>query len=133
MGRAASACVLRAGCDRPARDGHSGGLSRRCSHQGRASSFPTAWRTRRWRRIGGGRALAGGVWPTLLAAPLMAAVTASCLSFHDPGRLAHAMALAISGISGRLGRTVGASTGRWFLLGEAVLRGLLAAEAAGQG
>src|SRR6059058_6606008 len=46
--------------------------------------------------IGGARALAGGVWPTLLAAPLMAAVTASCLSFHDPDRLAHAMALAIS-------------------------------------
>ena len=83
--------------------------------------------------IGGARALAGGVWPTLLAAPLMAAVTASCLSGHDSGRLAHAMALALSGTSGRLGRPVGASTGRWFLLGEAVLRGLYASEAADQG
>ena len=83
--------------------------------------------------IGGARALAGGVWPTLLAAPLMAAVTASCLSGHDPGQLAHAMALALSGISGRLGRPVGESSGRWFLLGEAVLGGLYASEAAGQG
>ena len=83
--------------------------------------------------IGGARALAGGVWPTLLAAPLMAAVTASCLSGYDAGQLAHAMALAISGISGRLGRPVSVSTGRWFLLGEAVLRGLRASEAAGQG
>lgn len=83
--------------------------------------------------IGGAKALAAGVWPTLLAAPLMAAVTASCLSGHDQDRLAHAMALALAGISGRLGRPTGAPSGRWFLLGEATLRGLRASKAAGHG
>jgi len=83
--------------------------------------------------IGGARSLAHGVWPTLLAAPLMAAVTASCLSGQDPDRLAHAMALALAGSSGRLGRPVGAPSGRWFLLGEAVWRGLRASGAAGRG
>jgi len=63
----------------------------------------------------------------------MAAVTASCLSGPDQDRLAHAMALALSGISGRLGRPVGTRSGRWFLLGEAVLRGLRASDAAGHG
>jgi len=83
--------------------------------------------------IGGAKALAAGVWPTLLAAPLMAAVTASRLSGHDQDRLAHAMALALAGTSGRLGRPIGAPSGRWFLLGEAVLRGLRASKAAGCG
>lgn len=83
--------------------------------------------------IGGAKALAAGVWPTLLAAPLMAAVTASRLSGHDQDRLAHAMALALAGTSGRLGRPIGAPSGRWFLLGEAVLRGLRASKAAGYG
>ncbi|MEA2824859.1 MAG: hypothetical protein QOF03_1341 [Alphaproteobacteria bacterium] len=83
--------------------------------------------------IGGAKALAGGVWPTLVAAPLMAAVTASCLSGHDQDRLAHAMALALAGSSGLLGRPTGAPSGRWFLLGEAVLKGLRASKAAGYG
>ena len=83
--------------------------------------------------IGGARALGSGVWPTLFAAPLMAAVTASCLSGHDPGQLAHAMALALASASGRSGRPAGAPSGRWFLLGEAVLRGIRASDAAGQG
>ena len=83
--------------------------------------------------IGGAKALAAGVWPTLLAAPLMAAVTASCLSGQDQERLAHTMALALSGASGRIGRPTGAPSGRWFLLGEAVLKGLRASKAAGNG
>jgi 2-methylcitrate dehydratase PrpD len=83
--------------------------------------------------IGGAKALAAGVWPTLLAAPVMAAVTASCLSGQDANQLAHAMALALSGIGGRLGRPTGTPSGRWFLLGEAVLRGLRASKAAGHG
>jgi len=83
--------------------------------------------------IGGAKALAAGVWPTLLAAPLMAAVTASCLSSHDRDQLAHTMALALSGANGRLGRPAGEPSGRWFLLGDAVLKGLRASNAAGQG
>ncbi len=83
--------------------------------------------------IGGAKALAGGVWPTLVAAPLMATVTASCFRGHDRDQLAHAMALALSGVNGRLGRPMGEPSGRWFLLAENVLRGLRASEAAGQG
>ncbi len=83
--------------------------------------------------MGGPKALAGGVWPTLAAAPLMAAVTASCLRGHDRDQLAHAMALALSGTNGRLGRPMGEPSGRWFLIGEAVLRGIRASEAAGKG
>jgi 2-methylcitrate dehydratase PrpD len=83
--------------------------------------------------LGGAKALAAGVWPSLMAAPLMAAVTASSLARHDATQIAHAMALALAGASGRAGRPIGAPSGRWFLFGEAVLRGLRASEAAGRG
>ena len=83
--------------------------------------------------IGGAKALSYGVWPTLLAAPLMAAVTASCLAGYDSDRLAHAMALALSGASGRLGRPIGTPSGRWFALAEVVAKGVRASHAAGQG
>jgi 2-methylcitrate dehydratase PrpD len=83
--------------------------------------------------IGGAEALGSGVWPTLLAAPLMAAVTASCLAGHDCDRLAHAIALALAGASGRLGRPSGSPSGRWFSLAEAVSKGIRASAAAGQG
>ena len=83
--------------------------------------------------IGGTKALHNGVWPTLIAAPLMAAVTTSCLSGHDAKVLAHAMALALSGTSGRIGRPAGAPSGRWFVFAESVLKGIRAAEAAGNG
>ena len=83
--------------------------------------------------IGGPKALHNGVWPTLLAAPLMSAVAASCVFGHDATTLAHAMALALSGASGRAGRPAGTPSGRWFAFAESVLKGIRAAEAAGQG
>jgi 2-methylcitrate dehydratase PrpD len=83
--------------------------------------------------IGGAKALLGGVWPSLVAAPLMAAVTASSLARHDTTQIAHAMALALAGASGRPGRPSGAPSGRWFLFAEAALRGLRASEAAARG
>ena len=83
--------------------------------------------------LGATRALQGGVWPSLIAAPLMAAVTASCLSGHDAKALAHAIALALAGTSGRIGRPMGAPSGRWFAFAESVLKGIRASEAAGQG
>ena len=81
--------------------------------------------------VGGAKSLAHGVWPTLLAAPLMAAVTTSCLAGHDAPTLAHAIALSFSGASGRLGRPAGA--GRWFTFAEAVAKGMRASIAAGRG
>jgi len=83
--------------------------------------------------IGGTKALQHGVWPSLLAAPLMSAVTASCLFGHDANTLGHAMAIALSGASGRLGRPAGTPSGRWFAFAESVLKGIRAAAAAGQG
>ena len=83
--------------------------------------------------IGGAKALANGVWPTLLAAPLMAAVTTSRLLGHDSERLAHAMALALARASGRIGRPMGPPSDRWFAFAEAVARGIRAAEAVGHG
>lgn len=79
--------------------------------------------------IGGPRAFSRGVWPTLAAAPVMAAATASCLISTDPGRLAHAVALALpySGV-----RIVDPSL-RWTQFGMVVSHGLRAAEAAHRG
>jgi 2-methylcitrate dehydratase PrpD len=81
--------------------------------------------------IGGMKALASGVWPTLLAAPLMAAVAASYARGHDTHQLAHAMALALAGANGIPGRPLGAPSGRWFLFAESVARGISASDAAG--
>jgi 2-methylcitrate dehydratase PrpD len=81
--------------------------------------------------IGGAKALAAGVWPTLIAAPAMAAVTASVMSGHNAEQLAHAIALSLSGVSGRLGRPAGTPSGRWFAIAEAVAKGLRASQAAG--
>jgi 2-methylcitrate dehydratase PrpD len=80
--------------------------------------------------IGGPKALHNGVWPSLIAAPLMSAVTASCLMGHDAELLAHAMSLGLAGASGRSGRP---ASGRWLAFAESVLKGIRAAEAAGQG
>jgi 2-methylcitrate dehydratase PrpD len=83
--------------------------------------------------IGGTEALRNGVWPSLLAAPMMSAVTASCLLGHDATALAHVIALSLAGASGRIGRPARAPSGRWFAFAESVLKGIRAAEAAGQG
>jgi 2-methylcitrate dehydratase PrpD len=79
--------------------------------------------------IGGARALARGVWPTLFAAPVMAAITAALFKTSDPEQLAHAMALALASADGRVGNPAE----RWMLLSDAVLRGLHAAENAVSG
>lgn len=79
--------------------------------------------------IGGAHALARGVWPTLFAAPVIAAVTAALFKTSDPEQLAHAMALALASADGRVGNPAE----RWMLLSDAVLRGLRAAEDAVSG
>src|SRR5215471_2024137 len=64
--------------------------------------------------IDGTKALEKGIWPTLLAAPIMAAVTASSMRGHNAGQLSHAIALSLAGAGGRLGRPSGTPSGRWF-------------------
>ena len=68
------------------------------------------------RMMGGAHALARGIWPTLAAAPVMAAVTASVLTTRDPEQLAHALALTLASADGRIGNPAE----RWALLADAV-------------
>ncbi len=79
--------------------------------------------------LGGAHALARGIWPTLFAAPVMAAVTTSLLSNDDLERLSHAIALAITGADGRI---VNPAL-RWTSLADAVSRAIRAAESAHKG
>jgi 2-methylcitrate dehydratase PrpD len=83
--------------------------------------------------IGGARAMEAGVWPTFLTAPLMAATTAAVLRGCDAAGLANAMALALVGRSGRLGRPVGNDTARWIAFGRAVGSGIEAEADAASG
>lgn len=77
--------------------------------------------------VGGVKALAQGVWPALLAAPAVAAVTAGVGIGFDAAKTAKALALSLSGASGRAGRPVGMPSGRWIVFGEAVRKGVNAA------
>ena len=83
--------------------------------------------------IGGAAALGVGVWPTLLAAPAIAAVTAAVATQAGAEEIAHALTLSLAGVSGRAGRPGGMPSGRWIVIGEATLKGLRAARAARQG
>ena len=83
--------------------------------------------------VGGVAALAQGVWPALFAAPAAAAVTASVAMKCDRAVTASALGLALAGCSGRAGRPGGWPSGRWFVFGEATLKGIRAALAALQG
>lgn len=79
--------------------------------------------------IGGAHALARGTWPTLLAAPVMAAVTVTLLTSRDAQQLAHALALALASAEGRVGKPAE----RWVSLRDSVLRGVRAADSAANG
>jgi 2-methylcitrate dehydratase PrpD len=69
-------------------------------------------------------------WPGLFAAPAVAAVsTAVALGLSDD-EVAQALVLSMAGSSGRNGRPSGMPSARWFVIGEATLRGVRAALAA---
>jgi 2-methylcitrate dehydratase PrpD len=63
----------------------------------------------------------------------MAAVATAVASGFDEEKTADALALAMSGTSGRAGRPGGSPSGRWYLLGDAVSKGIRAALAASNG
>ena len=84
------------------------------------------------RAIGGARALPK-TWPTLLAAPIMAAVTIAFLKEFEQERLLHAITIALAGWNGRAGRPVGSPSGRWIAFADAVHKGISAAHAAAGG
>jgi 2-methylcitrate dehydratase PrpD len=82
--------------------------------------------------IGGVEALEHGVWPAVFAAPAVAAVACAVALQSDEKTIANAIALALAAASGRVGRPGGSPSGRWFLYGEATLKGIRAALAARQ-
>jgi len=85
------------------------------------------------RAVGGAGALAAGIWPTYLAAPMMAAATVAVALGLEARAIADAIALAAAGAGGRLGRPAGTPSARWLLFGEAVAKGCRAALAAEAG
>jgi 2-methylcitrate dehydratase PrpD len=82
--------------------------------------------------VGGVKALEQGVWPALFAAPAVAAIACAVALGSDERTIRDALALALAGASGRAGRPGGSPSGRWLLYGEAVLKGIRAALAAGR-
>ncbi|HVB34097.1 MAG TPA: MmgE/PrpD family protein [Patescibacteria group bacterium] len=82
--------------------------------------------------VRGPEILARGIWPTYLAAPVAAAAVTGRLLGLDPGRIADALAMALTRISGGPGRPPSPSP-RWLLLGLAARAGCEAALAAASG
>ncbi len=74
-----------------------------------------------------------GVWTTYFAAPLgTAAVTARLLQL-SPGDTAHAIAIALTMLSGRMGQPGSEKTARWLTAGHAARMGSFAAVSAAEG
>jgi 2-methylcitrate dehydratase PrpD len=82
---------------------------------------------------GGARLLTRGQWPSLIVAPFGAAATAGRLLGLSPARMRHALALAVSHAPRQPGRFQGTRPGRWWMFGEAVRSGCMAALAAADG
>lgn len=85
------------------------------------------------RAAGGARLLTRGLWPSLIVAPFGAAATAGRLLGLPPERMRQALALAVAQVPRQPGRFQGARPGRWWLFGEAVRSGCMAALAAADG
>ena len=74
--------------------------------------------------VNGPAILAKGIWPSYLAAPIGAAVTASVLLKLDAERAAHAMAIAIQQMSGAVGAHPIGKSARWLIIGSAARAGI---------
>lgn len=82
---------------------------------------------------GGIEALARGVWPTLVVAPIGAAATSAVLRELSPERVAVAQRLGIARSVGRAGAPIAPLPSRWWLFGESVAAGIACAAAAEAG
>lgn len=76
-----------------------------------------------------GEKAAPRIWPTLLAAPMMAAATLAVLKQFDTAAVADAMALSLAGAGGRVGQPPGFPPARWLALHDAVRKGIDAVHA----
>jgi 2-methylcitrate dehydratase PrpD len=83
--------------------------------------------------IGGVSALAQGIWPTLLAAPICAAAAAATACELPIGGITTALRLARLHEGGRAGATMPPLPSRWWLFGTAVAAGVDAARASAAG
>jgi 2-methylcitrate dehydratase PrpD len=83
--------------------------------------------------MGGARLMTQGMWPSYLVAPFGAAATAARMLGLPPGRMRHALAIALAQTPRGIGRSAGPRPGRWLLFGNAVRSGCLAALAAADG
>ena len=95
----------------------------------RAITIGSAVGVRIARAAGGAGALSLGIWPSLFAAPAVAAVTDAIARGLPSAEIKNALELSMSGGSGRIGRPGGVPSGRWTTFGEAVYRGLRAVRA----
>jgi 2-methylcitrate dehydratase PrpD len=82
---------------------------------------------------GGIEALARGVWPTLVIAPIGAAATSAALRGLSPERVTAALRLGIARSVGRAGAPITPLPSRWWLFGESVAAGIACAAAAEAG
>jgi 2-methylcitrate dehydratase PrpD len=82
---------------------------------------------------GGIEALARGVWPTLVVAPLGAAAASAAMRGLPAERMAAALRLGLARSVGRAGATIAPLPSRWWLFGESVAVGVAAAAAAEAG
>lgn len=83
--------------------------------------------------IDGPKVLYRGIWPTYFGAGFCAAAVTARLLRLSPTQTAHALALALTMASPSVGQHHAATTGRWFLVGNAARDGLTAALAAQSG
>ena len=83
--------------------------------------------------VGGASLIYQGIWTTHLAAPFgTAAVTARILQM-PPSETAHALAISLSMMSGRIGKTVHDKAARWLMAGHSARAGCYAALMAAEG
>ena len=80
--------------------------------------------------LGGPSILYRGIWPTYLAAPFGVAAVASRLLGLTERQAAHALGISLALASPAVGHPGGATTSRWFAIGNAARNGVTAALAA---
>jgi 2-methylcitrate dehydratase PrpD len=82
------------------------------------------------RSFGGAKLMLKGLWPSYLVAAVGSAVSVGRMLQLDQMKMAHAIALALAQTPRSIGKSSGDWPGRWFLFGQAVLRGKQCAYAA---
>ncbi len=83
--------------------------------------------------IGGPAARAQGIWPTLAVAPVASAATAAAMLRLPAAEIANALRLGLVRSVARIGKVIAPLPARWFIFGESVADGMMAARASADG